>query len=121
MSVIQNKFKDTYAGQQIRNDGFAKLKGSVLGSDPKTCTCTVTYTSQNGEIITEPAMPVQTNSPDDWFPKGGDYVIIEAYGDRPLVTGRWISDYGSEIYQESELKSDIFPDENGQDNGGSVY
>ena len=66
-------------------------------------------------------MPVQTNSPDDWFPKGGDYVIIEAYGDRPLVTGRWIADYGTEIYQESELKSDIFPDENGQDNGGSVY
>lgn len=117
---IQNKFKDTYAGQQIRNDGFAKLKGSVIGSDPRTCTCSVIYTSQNGELITEATMPVQTNSPEDWFPKPGDYVIIEAYGDRPLITGRWIADYATTIYEESSLLGDIFPDEYNQDTGGSI-
>lgn len=117
---IQNKFKDNYAGQEITNRGFSKLKGSVIGSDPLTCTCVVIYTNQNGQRETESSMPVQTNSPDDWFPKAGDSVIIEAYGSRPVITGRWIADYGSQIYAESELKSDIFPDENDQDNGGSI-
>lgn len=118
--MIQNKIKDNYAGQEIRNQGFSKLKGSVLSSDPLTNTCSVIYTDQMGNRQTESAMQVQTNSVDTWFPKSGEYVIIEAYNSKPMVVGRWTAGYAAEIYAESELKSDIFPDEHGQDLGGSI-
>ena len=45
---------------------------------------------------------------------------IEAYNSKPMVVGRWTAGYAAEIYAESELKSDIFPDEHGQDLGGSI-
>ena len=80
--MIRNKIKDNYVGQEIRNQGFAKLKGSVISSDPLTNTCSVIYTDQMGNRQTESAMHVQTNSVDSWFPKPGEYVIIEAWQTR---------------------------------------
>lgn len=120
MDFLKNKIKDDYAGQSVRNDSFFKTRGNVILADVKTCTCSVTYIDKYGEIQEESRMPVQTNTPDSWFPKAGDSVIIEQGIGKPLITGRWLPDYSKQIYKESRLLSDIFPDTSNESSGGTI-
>lgn len=98
MDAIKNKIKDDYAGQSVRNDSFFKTKGVVFLADVKTCTCSVSYIDKYGQEQEESRMVVQTNSPDSWFPKAGDAVIVEQGIGTPIITGRWLSDYSKQIY-----------------------
>lgn len=104
-------------------NSFGKL-GIIKESFPESNVCTVKIAGDNNKPVTYENVHVKTSdyATVGWFPEVNDRVSVEVVHGKPRVTGLYDKYDSITSRAVSEVKSDIYTDENTNDTeGGYIF
>ena len=123
MSEIRQRILDQVVNPLSRQNQTAVVQAKILEADETNNWCSIEYVDKDGYSRNRDNVWVKQYGDGrmPWFPKVGELVLVEDYGDSAVITEKFWQNYALEIDARRQLKKDIYPDNFGSSMGGYIF
>lgn len=111
MSSLKDTISNKVVSPSIEASINYKSSALVLDADEKTNLCKIFYTdARNKQRHRENVKVKLRDKKDRWFPKPGDAVEVNVFGDDVIIIGESITDYATQVKPLQYTKNDVYVD-----------